>query len=110
MGELGWERCEWVTWDGGGGMVGLGWGSWDALQRSMDLLHDHITPALPPHKSCAFLCCAVQIGGPTRLPSLVTTKQPELAEAVRKACYPAFSPESIKKAFPVIRWAQPAAV
>ncbi|GAB4817703.1 hypothetical protein N2152v2_004749 [Parachlorella kessleri] len=45
----------------------------------------------------------LKIGGPQRRPSLVTTKRPELAAEIRRACAPAFNPDNLRKTFPVIR-------
>lgn len=46
-----------------------------------------------------------QIGGAKRAPSLVTTKDPALSQEIRRVCGPAFSPDNIRKTFPVIRQA-----
>ncbi len=44
-----------------------------------------------------------QIYSPTSTPSFFTTKDDTKWAAVRKGCAPAFSPENVRKSFPVIR-------
>ena len=47
----------------------------------------------------------LQIYSPKRVPSFFTTPDQAAWLAVRKGCAPAFSPDNIRRAFPVIRWA-----
>lgn len=49
--------------------------------------------------------CPLQIYSPTGIPSFFTTQDSEMWSAVRKGCAPAFSPDNLRKEFPLIRCA-----